>query len=329
MFNRYSPWALACASLFATHYFGVGSCEAALAQSSPTVKPAATVASKKSDPKPDTLAQLSAPSAPSHATNQVTTPRATEPAQPAIKAAPLKVGPELYAPRFADTVSLRQHAGQRPSAPEKLLFDIVWGGWSFRWVHAGQATLELLPTAAPQIVQMRSLAWGNGFFQSFYPVRDTVISWIHTGGIYPLSFTKILNEGSYRFRGHSIYDQARNRITLPDTSFSIAPFTHDVLSAFYFIRSQPLKVGDSLHLAAVSGKKAYNLKVICHRRETIEVPAGKFPCLVVEPILKGDGLFKAKGTLLIWMTDDSRHMPVKMQSKIPVGSIKAELKQKL
>jgi hypothetical protein len=272
--------------------FGVGCCEAATPKPSPAAAPAMPAASGKADPKPD---------------------------------APISQEP--FAPTYADTVTLRQQAGQRPAMPEKLLFDIVWGGWSFRWVHAGQATLELIPTAVPQIVQMRSLAWCNGFFQSFYPVRDTVTSWIHMGGIYPLRFSKVLNEGSYRYRGHAAYDQARHILKSPDTTFAIAPFTHDVLSAFYFIRSQPLKVGDSLDLAAVSGKKAYNLKVICHRKETVEVPAGKFKTLVVEPILKGDGLFKAKGTLLIWMTDDNRHIPVKMQSKIPVGSIKAELKK--
>jgi hypothetical protein len=101
-----------------------------------------------------------------------------------------------------------------------------------------------------------------------------------------------------------------------------------VLSAFYYIRTQPLEVGDTLELAAVSGKKKYNLRVICHRRETIEVAAGKFRTLVVEPILKEDGLFKAKGKLTIWLTDDDAHLPVKMQSKIPVGSIKSELVSK-
>jgi hypothetical protein len=101
-----------------------------------------------------------------------------------------------------------------------------------------------------------------------------------------------------------------------------------VLSAFYFIRTQNLRVGDSLDLAAVSGKKKYNLKVLCLGRETITVAAGEFRTLVVEPMLKGDGLFKAKGKLTIWVTDDEKHIPVKMQSKIPVGSIKAELVSK-
>lgn len=241
---------------------------------------------------------------------------------------PLALGVDQGEKVDLDTTTLRHPVGKSLLAPEKLLFNLVWGGWSFRWIYAGQATLELLPTSAPQIVKMRSLAWCNDFFQSFYPVHDTVTSWIHAQGFYPLRFSKILNEGSYRFRGHAEYDQQRHLLTSPDTTFSIAPFTHDVLSAFYFIRTQPLKVGDSFDLAAVSGKKSYNLRVICHRKEKVTVPAGTFDALVVEPILKGDGLFKAKGTLLIWLTDDDKHVPVKMQSKIPVGSIKAELVSK-
>ncbi len=238
---------------------------------------------------------------------------------------PLEIRPNPVEKVEFDTTTLRRPLGKSLRAPEKLLFNLVWGGWSFRWIYAGQATLELLPTSAPQIVKMRSLAWCNDFFQSFYPVHDTVTSWIHAQGFYPLRFSKILNEGSYRFRGQADYNQRLHLLTSPDTSFTIAPFTHDVLSAFYFIRTQPLKVGDSFDLAAVSGKKSYNLRVICHRKEKVTVPAGTFDALVVEPILKGDGLFKAKGTLLIWLTDDDRHVPVKMQSKIPVGSIKAEL----
>ncbi len=212
--------------------------------------------------------------------------------------------------------------------PEKLLFDIIWGGWSFRWVTAGQATLELLPTDRPETWKIRSLAWCNGFFQTFYPVRDTVVSVIDSRGIYPLRFDKRLHEGGYKASVTAVYDQARHTVSTQDTLFPIEPFTHDVLSAFYYIRTQRLVVGDTLEMSAVSGKKKYNLKVLCHGRETIEVAAGTFKTVVVEPILKEDGLFKAKGKLTIWLTDDEAHMPVKMQSKIPVGSIKAELVSK-
>jgi hypothetical protein len=244
-----------------------------------------------------------------------------------LAAAPLalaqKSGGQPGVPK--DTVDLRDIDQKTLKIPEKLLFDIIWGGWTFKWVHAGQATLELLPTPNAKVWEIRSRAWGNKFFQSFYPVRDTVSSFINANGIYPLKFTKILHEGGYHARQWTDYDQANRRVKTQDTAFAVDAFSHDVLSAFYYIRTQDLKPGKSFELSAVSGKKNYKLKVICHREETVEVEAGKFQTWVVEPILKEDGLFKAKGQLWIWITRDARRLPVKMQSKIPVGSIKAEL----
>lgn len=224
-----------------------------------------------------------------------------------------------------DTIDLRDLKQTTFQASEKLLFDIIWGGWDFTWIKAGQASMELLPTSNSKVWQIRSQTWCNGFFQGFYPVHDTVSSFINARGIYPLKFRKTVNEGSYHTRVLAEYDQQKHVLRTLDTTFNIEPFSHDILSAFYYIRTQSLVVGKSFEIAAASGKKKYALRVLCLREETVEVPAGKFPCLVVEPMLKGDGLFKSKGKLWIWVTRDSRHLPVKMQSKIPVGSIKAEL----
>lgn len=284
-------------------------------------------------PKPKAPAKDSSTAKPTPGT------KAKQPAtkDPSSKGVPPKagsgkasVGKDTVAATSRDTVpaSLRDIGQKALKAPEKLLFDVIWGGWNFRWVHAGRATLELLPTGKSTEWEIRSLAWCNKFFQTFYPVRDTVTSLIDHRGVYPLRFDKRLHEGGYHANISATYDQSAHILSTQDTSLSIEPFTHDVLSAFYFIRTQPLKVGDSFDLAAVSGKKKYNLKVLCHGREKIKVPAGEFQTLIVEPVLKGDGLFKAKGKLIIWVTDDEFHTPVKMQSKIPVGSIKAELVSK-
>ncbi len=235
------------------------------------------------------------------------------------------VGSTKSVPTNSISTPLRNLNQKALRIPEKLVFDVVWGGWSFNWVKAGQATLELIPTSDSTQWKIQSLARCNHFFETFYEVRDTVTSIIDSRGIFPLRFEKHLHEGSYRAHILAVYDQSQHTLKTLDTTLNIEPFTHDVLSAFYFIRTQKIKVGDSFDLAAVSGKKKYNLRVLCHGRETVQVPAGTFQALIVEPVLKGDGLFKSKGKLTIWVTDDDFHIPVKMQSKIPVGSIKAEL----
>ena len=62
-------------------------------------------------------------------------------------------------------------------------------------------------------------------------------------------------------------------------------------------------------------------------RERIRVPAGTFDCIVIEPMLKAGGIFKNKGRLVIWITDDDRRIPVLMRSKLLIGSISVVLQE--
>ena len=97
------------------------------------------------------------------------------------------------------------------------------------------------------------------------------------------------------------------------------------MSAFYLVRSLPLKVGATSRFSAVSGKKRYELKVIVHGRESIETDLGTFNTIKVEPVLDGDGIFNSSGRIFIWLTDDEKRIPVLMQCEIKLGSIKAKI----
>ncbi len=122
------------------------------------------------------------------------------------------------------------------------------------------------------------------------------------------------------------FDHDQNRATYTNGKiFSFLEGSQDVLSAFYFVRSQALVPGMMLIVPNHTDGKNYPLQVRVLRRETVTVPAGRFTCVVVEPLLKSAGLFKQEGNLTIWLTDDARRMPVLMKSKVAVGSIAAEL----
>jgi hypothetical protein len=100
---------------------------------------------------------------------------------------------------------------------------------------------------------------------------------------------------------------------------------HSIMSAFYFVRTMPLTVGDTSRFSAVSGKKRYELKVVVHGHETLKTDFGKLQTIKVEPMLDGDGIFNSKGRIFIWFTDDDRRIPVLMECEIALGSIKARL----
>jgi hypothetical protein len=72
--------------------------------------------------------------------------------------------------------------------------------------------------------------------------------------------------------------------------------------------------------------KRQNWRVKCDvlATETVQVNAGTFNTILVEPELNFDGIMK-KGKLKAWFTNDERRIPVQVQSKIAIGAITMEL----
>jgi hypothetical protein len=213
---------------------------------------------------------------------------------------------------------------------EQLKFSVGYGP-----VTAGTAWLEVLDTNTFEghlCYRIGSHTTSNGFFDSFYKVRDTIFSQVDVDGLFSRYFVKALHEGSYHSSREIIFDHPNRRVFFrkgndsPDT-VALLPFANDELSLLYYARTQPLKVGTSIRVPAISGDTSRWIEVRVLGRETVEVPAGTFKCLVVEPMLTAAGVFKQEGAIKVWLTDDRLRMPVLMKSKVFVGSIFAELEE--
>ncbi len=218
---------------------------------------------------------------------------------------------------------------------EQLFFRLSWG-----FVTAGSADMKVYPRDDGK-VEFESIARNNGAFKSIYPVADTIRTLSSAETLLPEVFHKILNEGSYFSSSRILFDRSSQKAVLSDTVFTnsrrnasksnvdtvlaLNGDEHCIISAFYRVRSMDLTGKKETYFSAVSGKKRYSLRVIIHGRETVETKLGKFECIKVEPVLGDDGAFKASGRLFIWLSDDSRRLPVLMRVKIPIGSIKGEL----
>ncbi len=206
---------------------------------------------------------------------------------------------------------------------EKLHFDIGYG-----FINAGYATLEvadLIEYKDRPCYQIVSTARSNNFFSSFYPVEDRVESIVDAMGIYTWHFEKHVSEGNYRADRIYLFDQQNNKVMHGDDTIDIAPHVQDALSVLYYVRTQELEVGKSYYIDNFTDGKKYPLEVKIHRRETIKVKAGKFDCIVVEPLFLTSSVFKHEGKLTVWLTDDRLKLPVLMKSRVLVGSISAEL----
>jgi len=209
-------------------------------------------------------------------------------------------------------------------AGEKLVFSVQYG-----LVTAGEATLEvrnLAAIAGHPCYRIVSDARTNDFFSKFFAVRDRYESYMDTTSLYSLRYEKHVHEGKFKRDEAVDFNQVTHRAVYKDKTVPIPPRTQDVLSALYYVRTLPLEVGQSISVANHTDGKNYPLVIKVLGREHVKVDAGEFDCIIVEPILRGPGVFTQQGRLTVWLTDDRRRMPVIMQSKVVIGHVAAILK---
>lgn len=209
---------------------------------------------------------------------------------------------------------------------EKMIFNITYG-----IVVAGEATLEIAGMTEYQghlCYNIQSKTKSNRFFSSIYKVRDKIVSYIDFEQLYSRYFYKRLREGDYKKNVEISFDHEAKlaRYSNGDEYPTVAG-VQDVLSAFYYVRSLELEPGGVYAVPAHSSRKTYDLKVLVHGRERVKVPAGEWDCLVVEPVIEGEGLFKHEGKLTLYLTDDEFKIPVMIKTKVPLGTIDVELKE--
>ena len=208
---------------------------------------------------------------------------------------------------------------------EKFVFSVQYG-----IINAGEATLEIRNIAEIDSVpcyHIVSDARTNRVFSKFFKVRDRFESFMDTTNLVSLYYEKHLREGKYKKDEVVKFDQTAHLAIYKDRELSIPPRTQDVLSSLYYVRTLPLETGQSFAVSNHTNGKNYPLVVRVLRKERITVEAGSFNCIVVEPLLRSAGLFKHKGRLTVWLTDDKYRIPVLMESKVVVGAISAVLKK--
>ena len=102
----------------------------------------------------------------------------------------------------------------------------------------------------------------------------------------------------------------------------------DVLTLIYYVRTQNLKPGQKFEVMMVDAGRVYRCEVNVLAGKKIRTSVGRVNTIRVEPaIFDGDREVRPRGTLTVWMTDDTRHLPVKAQVKAPIGNIDINLKR--
>jgi len=213
------------------------------------------------------------------------------------------------------------------SGGEKMHFSISWSGG----IKIGDLVLELKPDERNGFA-IYARVTDYGLFKMFYPVDDAFVTFVRGTGQLPYRYEVLQREGRGSVtRRLSLYDQSglEVRYTRDDEAqqvFQVAGPVHNEFSSFYSTRSMKLVPGDSFMVPTFADKKRNEVKVLVKDREEIDSLFGTVRTVKVMPLMKFKGLYDKDGDTVIWFTDDACRVPVKINSKILIGSLTAELK---
>jgi hypothetical protein len=222
----------------------------------------------------------------------------------------------IPAPAQQAADSAAAHDGIPPQliVGELLRYQVVLAG-----VRVGEASMQIIG---------KDTVRGHDVFHSvfyvrggipFFKVNDELESWFDPHLMISYRFIQRINEGGYhRVRPYDIYpDRKIAQMEGKPEEASVADPLDDG-AFFYFVRTVPLKVGETYTFQRYFklDKNPVIVKVL--RLDTVTVKAGRFPCIVIQPIIKSGGIFAEGGEALMWLSDDDRRMLVQMKTKVPI-----------
>ncbi len=218
------------------------------------------------------------------------------------------------------------------SASETFRYDLTWMG-----IKAGEARLEFIEEG--DSLKIVSRAESAKWLSVFYKVDDRVESVVlkknnpAKGANHWVAdrYRLKIREGRHRRDKEVIFDPANktvlyiNNLKNKKETYSVPENTFDPLSGFFLLRKRLLKINRPVHITIFDSNKVWDVRVDILKKEEVETPAGKFRTIVVKPNMKSEGIFDRKGDIYIYLTDDKRHIPVLIRTKVAVGYIEAEL----
>ena len=150
-----------------------------------------------------------------------------------------------------------------------------------------------------------------------------------------LDTDKIEEQGKRSRVLEAVFDHKTHKVLWSERSpnpqsgaFDFTEPIQDVLTVIYYLRTQKLETGKSFDVPVTDAGRVFRMSVTAFEEKEIDTVLGKVTAIRVEPALFGDtSLVRARGHLSIWITKDDRHLPVRAQLKVDLGTFDIKLKR--
>ncbi|MBI4467997.1 MAG: DUF3108 domain-containing protein [Acidobacteria bacterium] len=227
---------------------------------------------------------------------------------------------------------------------ETLIYQVKFSKLIFSGAM-GRLTFSFQPSTEPPLTdhhQLRAEAVSDGIWPALFgmDVHDVIDSFVDPVDFAPDRTRKQISEGRRKVFELTVRRRAEEKAMLirrdlarPDASPQVSElasprWVQDVLSAIYYIRSQTLQPGQTITVPVSDSGKLVPVEAEVQAAEPIQTSWGKVDALrVVARIFGKDRLVEREGELIVWISNDSRHVPVLARLSGGFGVVTIQLKE--
>ncbi len=210
--------------------------------------------------------------------------------------------------------------------------------WGFIWINAGRVEFHVEAGSYNNKAAYHLRAYGSTYksYDVLYKVRDSFEVYTDTEYLKPFEFKRVTNEGSYHANYLYRFDETKQliyadiqkedklprQVTLPwkECSFDLLTMVYKARNINY----SRYKPNEKIPISMVVDGEIHDIYIRYLGKEQIKNRDGrKFNCLKFSPLLVEGTIFKSGEDMTVWVTDDMNRIPIVVEAKIMIGSVKA------
>lgn len=220
---------------------------------------------------------------------------------------------------------------------EVLRYEIKYN-WGPVWVNAGYVNFEAKQAKYAGKPAFHLSASGKSLpsYDWIFKVDDTYQSIVDKENLQPYWFSQNTYEGGYATRNTYLYDYQQKKL-FTDTwnskhgarkdTFLLNKCILDVVSLCYTFRNfdlAPYKVKDTIPFWGAIDNEVFSLYARYLGKVNLTLADGtRYRCIKLSGMLVEGTIFKGGEDIFVYLTDDANRVPVLVDAKILVGSVKA------
>jgi hypothetical protein len=216
------------------------------------------------------------------------------------------------------------------SGKEKLVYDVSWTGG----LKIGELHLEVndLPEVEEGYEIRAFVTTKNGALNLIYPIEDVHVTRVRGPNRLPYHYEVWQKEG-YNYSAHRVfeYDQKKGYIRYKkneklQAEYQVQGEINNEFSSFFNSRLMAFDIGKQFVVPTFADKRKVDVVVHAVAQKKFEdTIIGPVSTVEIMPVMTFEGLYEKKGDTVIWYTDDECRVPVRINSKIIIGSLTANL----